>query len=152
MATTNTTTMNEKMFALAKQAENAAKDLHDGKYSNNTYSAFSGDRARRAFTAIQEELEKLAKEMLRMEVLAEANKPIIPSKPELTIPEGYEEMFAVITENLEKFGQWRTNIQTDTEGEMRLGHILKSTFIPCGYEVRIYRNYSWVYFAVEQKY
>ena len=71
------TMMNEKMFALAKKAENAAKELRDGKYSNGSYSQFSGDRARTAFTVIQEELERLAKEMLRAEAKAEAREEIL---------------------------------------------------------------------------
>lgn len=143
--------MNEKMFALAKKAENAAKNLRDGKYSGGQYSNFSGDCARRAFTEIQEELEKLAKEMLRAEVLAEV-KSTIPAPAEITIPEGYEEMFSVIVENLESFGRWSQCIQTDTAGQMRLTHVLKTAFIPQGYEVYTNRNCSWVYFTIEKKY
>ena len=142
--------MNEKMFALAKKAENAAKELRDGKYSNGSYSQFSGDRARTAFTVIQEELERLAKEMLKAETLAEASKPAVPTPCEM--PEGYEEMFTAIMEKLDYCGRWCQCMQTATDSAYRLLHLMRCFFIPLGYTVNSNRNCSWVYFTIEKNY
>lgn len=144
--------MNEKMFALAKRAENAAKDLRNGKYSNGQYSTFSGDCARRAFTEIQEELEKLAKEMLKAEVLAEASRPAIPALNQPEIPKGYEEMFTAIQKELDYCGRWCQCMQTDDNAAYRLLHLMRCFFVPLGYTVNQRRNCSWVYFTVEKNY
>ena len=77
MATTKTPTMSERLFALAKCAENAGHSLQMGKYRNGSYAGSSGLSASISFSQIQHELEKLAKQALRDEAKAEAQEQLL---------------------------------------------------------------------------
>lgn len=78
MATVKTPiTMSERLFALAKAAENAGHDLDLGKYRNGSYSGSAGLSASIQFSLIQHELEKLAKQALKDEAKAEAQEQLL---------------------------------------------------------------------------
>ena len=77
MATTKTPTMSERLFELAKCAENAGHSLQMGKYRNGSYAGSSGLSASISFSQIQHELEKLAKQALRDEAKAEAQEQLL---------------------------------------------------------------------------
>ena len=77
MATAKNFTMSERLFALAKCAENAGHDLERGKYRNGSYAGSSGLSASISFSQIQHELEKLAKQALKDEAKAVAQEQLL---------------------------------------------------------------------------
>lgn len=70
-------TMSERLFALAKSAENAGHNLDLGRYRNGSYSGSAGLSASTQFSLIQYELERLAKQALKDEATAEAQEQLL---------------------------------------------------------------------------
>ena len=77
MATIKNPSMSERLFALAKCAENAGHSLELGRYRNGSYAGSSGLSASISFSQIQHELEKLAKQALKDEAKAEAQEQLL---------------------------------------------------------------------------
>ena len=77
MATTNSPSLSERLFTLAKCAETAGRSLELGRYRNGSYAGSSGLSAAISFSQIQHELEKLAKQALKNEAKAEAQEQIL---------------------------------------------------------------------------